>query len=76
MLRLNWQNAEPNSVADYSVSRCASTINRRWLQKQAFVLVSLASSALTLVAFPPITLLTVRYGETASRRSAAATGRC
>jgi hypothetical protein len=47
---------------DYTVSRFASTINRRWLQKQAFVL-SLASSALTLVAFPLYHTLTVHYGE-------------
>ena len=64
MLRLNYQTLSRILWPDYTVSRFASTINRRWLQKQAFVL-SLASSALTLVAFPLYHTLTVRYGETA-----------
>jgi len=64
MLRLNYQTLSRILWPDYTVSRVASTINRRWLQKQAFVL-SLASSALTLVAFPLYHTLTVRYGETA-----------
>lgn len=64
MRRLNWKTLSRILWPDYSVSKVASTINRRWLQKQAFVL-SVASSALTLVAFPAYHVLTVRFGEAA-----------
>ncbi len=46
------------------MSKAAQTINRRWLQKQAFVL-GIGSAAFTLSAFPLYQYLTVRPGETA-----------
>lgn len=64
MRRFNYQTISRILWPDYSVSKVASIINRRWLQKQAFVL-SVASSALTLVVFPVYHVLTVRLGETA-----------
>jgi len=63
MRRFNYQTIARALWPDYSASKVASTINRRWLQKQAFVL-CVASSALTLIAFPIYHLLTVRFGET------------
>ena len=64
MRRFNYQTISRILWPDYSVSKSALTINRRWLQKQSFVL-SVAASALTLFAFPLYHVLTVRFGETA-----------
>jgi signal transduction histidine kinase len=62
MRKLNWHTFSRIIWPNYSVSKAAQTINRRWLQKQAFVL-GLGSAGLTLVAFPTYHLLTSHYGE-------------